>query len=49
LATLKGDTVKIKEKITVAKGKNAAKVQELFKTQNNYPAELSLLLSHLEH
>jgi hypothetical protein len=38
LATLKGDASKIREKNSPAKEKNAAKMQDLFKTQNDYPA-----------
>ncbi len=41
MATLKDDAAKIKEKIAAAKEKNAAKVQEHFKTHNDYPAEVS--------
>ncbi len=44
MATLKGDAAKIKEKIAAEKEKNAAKVQELFKTKNDYPAEVSALI-----
>jgi hypothetical protein len=47
LATLKGDTSKIKEKTAVAKKLNAAKVQEL-KTHNEYPAEVSALICHFQ-
>jgi hypothetical protein len=43
-ATLKGDAAKIKEKIAETKEKNVAKVQELFKMHNNYPAEVSALI-----
>ncbi len=44
MATLKGDAAKIKAKIAAAKEKNAAKVQELFETHNDYPAEVSALI-----
>ncbi len=44
MATMKGDAAKIKEQITAEKKKNAAKMQELFKAQNDYPAEVSALI-----
>jgi hypothetical protein len=46
LATLKGEAAKIKEKIAEAKERNhdPAKVQEFFKMQIDYPAEVSALI-----
>ncbi len=44
MATLKGDAAKIKEQIAAEKENNAEKVQELFKTKNSYPAEVSALM-----
>ena len=48
MATLKGDAAKIKEKIAAEMEKNAAKVQELLNTHNDYPAEVSALICCLE-
>ncbi len=44
LAVLKDDEKKIKGRIAAAKEKNAAKVQELLNTHNDYPAEVSALI-----
>jgi hypothetical protein len=41
---LRQRTMKIKEKIAEVKEKNAAKVQELFKMQNDHPAEVIALI-----
>jgi hypothetical protein len=48
LATLKGEASNIEKQMEAAKEKNAAKEQELFKTQNNYPAEVSALICCLQ-
>ncbi len=48
LATLKGDEKKFKEQIAVAKEKNAAHVQELFDTKNDYPAQVSAFICCLQ-
>jgi hypothetical protein len=48
LETLKGTTLKIEEQIAAAKEKNAAKVQELLKTKNDYPDEVSAFICCLQ-
>ncbi len=44
MATLKGDTAKLKKQIAAEKDNNAEKVQEIFKMKSNYPAEVSALI-----
>ena len=48
LAILKDNKKKIQDKIAAAKEKNAAKVQELLNTHNDYPAEVSALICCLQ-